>query len=264
MKLFWEAKTDDPNYRLTTDWGALDAYHASCRYESPEHQFVGLPVDTWTPDAAASPRNSAWFLCALGARRALTFLERQPEADGERLGVYGHSMGGKITVLTAAADWRATCAAHHNHQDTAAHEVATQLWMDQHLKRAFSFPRTPEADLDLNSGEGVPSFVVRPDTSRAVLSVDVYYTQQGEAAVTDRFWHHAVPTKQGDAWGAPVPVLSTARPLWFYADVLYSLETPVSGAGLGELPGGLGLPPCGLGARPAAAGEDDRVTHRER
>lgn len=58
VQLFWDGKTDDPNYRLTTDWGAL------------------------------------------AARRALTFLEQQPEVDPDRLGVYGHSMGGKLTVMT--------------------------------------------------------------------------------------------------------------------------------------------------------------------
>lgn len=298
VKLFWEGKTEDPNCRLTTDWGALDAYHAPCRYESPEHQFVGLPVDTWTLDPVASPRNSAWFLCALGTRRALTFLERQLEVDGKRLGVYGHSMGGKITVLAAAADrrvkaaapscggisdrknsnplfrstlgddvnlkhvtcpimflspandfhgriedlqsavteiesadWRATCGAHHNHQDTAAHEVATQLWMDHHLKGAFSVPRTPETELEMRGDDGAPSFAVTPDASRPILSVDVYYTQQGDGVSTDRFWHHAAPVNRGDTWVASVPVLSTAKPLWVYADVLYSLDTPVTGAG---------------------------------
>jgi len=32
VKLFWENKTDDPNFKLITDWGALDGYHAPSRY----------------------------------------------------------------------------------------------------------------------------------------------------------------------------------------------------------------------------------------
>lgn len=109
VKLFWDGKVDDPAYKLTTDWGALDGYHAPSRFG--KDAFVTLPVESWTIDAVPSPRNSSWFLAAMGARRALTFLERQQEVDGDRLGVYGHSMGGKLTVMTAAADDRVKAAA---------------------------------------------------------------------------------------------------------------------------------------------------------
>jgi pimeloyl-ACP methyl ester carboxylesterase len=37
----------------------------------------------------------------MAARRALTFLEQQPQVDPARLGVYGHSMGGKVAMLFA-------------------------------------------------------------------------------------------------------------------------------------------------------------------
>jgi hypothetical protein len=109
VALFWEGRTNDPSYRVTTDWGALDGYHAPCR--NPQNNFPSARPAAWTLDAVESPRNSPWFLCTLGARRALTFLERQPEVDAERLGVYGHSMGGKLTVMTAAADPRVKAAA---------------------------------------------------------------------------------------------------------------------------------------------------------
>ena len=32
VKLFWEDKTEDPRYKLTTDWGDVDGYHAPCRF----------------------------------------------------------------------------------------------------------------------------------------------------------------------------------------------------------------------------------------
>lgn len=108
VKLFWDGKTDDPKYRLTTDWGVLDGYHAPSR--NLGNQFPSLKPAAWTFDAVDSPRNSGWFLCAVAARRALTFLEEQPEVDKARLGVYGHSMGGKLTVLTAT-DARVKAAA---------------------------------------------------------------------------------------------------------------------------------------------------------
>jgi hypothetical protein len=46
----------------------------------------------------------------LAARRALTFLERQPEVDPNRLGVYGHSMGGRLTTQLTGIDRRVRVA----------------------------------------------------------------------------------------------------------------------------------------------------------
>ena len=304
VKLFWDGQTKDPRYRLTTDWGALDAYHAPCR--NPQNNFDRMAAAPWTLDAVESPRNNPWFLCALAARRALTFLEQQPEVDAKRLGVYGHSMGGKITVLTVAADsrvkaaapscggvsnrtpdkalyhatiddevnlkriscpimflspandfhgriddlqravteiasptWRVTCSAHHNHQDTAKYQVTGLLWFDQHLKGTFAFPQTPGGRLELETGNGVPTFAVTPDTTQQVLSVDVYYTQQGEAEserdsrenAIHRFWRHAAPTRTGKMWTAALPLLTTDKPLWVYANVVYPLDPAVTGAG---------------------------------
>ena len=81
----------------------------------------------------------------------------------------------------ASDDWRVTCSLNHNHQDTAEHEVATLLWMDQHLKGTFDVPQTPQSSLKLEADDGVPVLTVQPDTSKAVLAVDIFYTQQGQA-----------------------------------------------------------------------------------
>lgn len=303
VKLFWEGKTDDPNYRLTTDWGVVDGYHAPGR--NAGNQFPSGKPAAWTLDRGESPRNSGWFLCAVAARRALTFLEQQPEVDPDRLGVYGHSMGGKLTVMTsvdprvkaaapscggisdrynrsplfratvgddvslkqincpiiflspandshgrigdlpdsineiASKDWRVTCSPHHNHQDTAEYEVATLLWFDQHLKGSFEIPRTPATDLKLKASDGVPVFTVKPDAAKPVISVDVFYTLQGKAIerpedredTMSRFWHHAAATNNDGVWTAPLPISSTDKPLWVYANVRYTLDEPVSGVG---------------------------------
>lgn len=110
VKLFWEGKTEDPHYRLTTDWGGVDAYHAPCRYKGSNFT-TNPPASGHSIDPVASPRNSGWFLCTIGSRRALTFLERQAEVDPDRLGAYGHSMGGKLTVMLAGIDKRVKAAA---------------------------------------------------------------------------------------------------------------------------------------------------------
>ena len=249
VQLFWEGKTQDPAYRITTDWGALDAYHAPSRHGRDAFVSIRDGSEAWTYDAVESPRNNSWFLVTLGARRALTFLERQPEVDGDLLGVYGHSMGGKLTVATAGTDarikaaapscggisdrynpdplhgptvgdapalkqvrcptiflspandfhghinnlvestaalgdteWRVTCSAHLNHRDYPENEVATQLWFDQHLKQQFHWPTTPQTRLQLKTEDGIPTLTLRPDTSRRILGIEVYYTEEGEGA----------------------------------------------------------------------------------
>ncbi len=111
IHLFWDDKTSDPNYRVTTDWGEVDAYHAPCRYKGSDFIRNSPASSAYSLDPVESPRNSGWFLCTIGSRRALTFLEEQPEVDADRLGAYGHSMGGKLTVMLAGVDSRVKAAA---------------------------------------------------------------------------------------------------------------------------------------------------------
>lgn len=92
-----------------TDWGKLDATHPPQRNKA--NHFAGpLTPDEYTLDALESPRNSNWFLVLLVARRAITFLEQQPEVDATRIGAHGHSMGGKLTTNLAGIDRRIKAA----------------------------------------------------------------------------------------------------------------------------------------------------------
>ncbi len=92
-----------------TDWGRLDATHPPQRNKA-NHFVSELTPDEYTLDAVVSPRNSNWFLVLMAARRAITFLESQPEIDGSLIGVCGHSMGGKLTTNLAAIDKRVRVA----------------------------------------------------------------------------------------------------------------------------------------------------------
>jgi hypothetical protein len=93
-------KEGEPN----TDWGALDAT------QKHNAHYGTMKPDDKTLDAVESPRNNNWFLLVLAARRGLTFLEQQPEVDAQRLGVTGHSMGGKLTTDLAGIDARVKAA----------------------------------------------------------------------------------------------------------------------------------------------------------
>ena len=282
-QLFWEGKSDHPDYRKTTDWGDLQGFFYPRRYQDkrdPAHHL----------DAVDSPRNSSWFLWTIGARRAITFLERQPEVNGEKIGVYGHSMGGELTIAVAGSDprvkaaspscggityksrgkadeilssrrsqrriscpilflmasndfngrihdlpgaverlkskeWRVVSAPHRNHSAEPAHHASVTLWFDQFLKGEFSMPENPRTNLALKTEDGTPVFTVTPDTSGRILSVDVYYTQQDESNYTERlvamskYWRHAPARESNGTWTARLPVFSTDRQLWVYADI---------------------------------------------
>ena len=308
VKLFWEEKKNDPLYKLTTDWGALDAYHAPSRYG--KDAFPSIPVAEWTLDPVKSPRNNAWFLITLAGRRGLTFLEQQAEVDASRLGVYGHSMGGKLTVLISGADkrvkaaapscggisdryseddlhlatvsdppslkkiscptiflspsndfhgrindlktavneintkeWRVSCSPHHNHQDSAEFEVATQVWFDQYLKSKSKVPLTPEINLELQKNQ-FPRVIVTPDLDREIEQVEIYFTQQGilqkrggpkdnSTNTKHRFWKFVRPEKREkeNRWLADLPIFDTNRSLWVFANVRYRLGERISAAG---------------------------------
>ena len=96
-----DQKEGDPG----TDWGAMDATQSG-----HNSHYGSLKPDSKTLDSIVSPRNNNWFLIVMAARRALTFLQKQLVVDSDRLGVTGHSMGGKLTVMTAGIDPRVKAA----------------------------------------------------------------------------------------------------------------------------------------------------------
>ena len=96
------AQPGDP----TTDWGAIDATQTG-----HNSHYAALTPDDLTLDPFESPRNNNWFLIIIGAKRGISFLQQQPEVDGERIGAFGHSMGGFLTVMLAGADPRVKAGA---------------------------------------------------------------------------------------------------------------------------------------------------------
>ncbi len=283
----------DPN----TDWGAVDPTQNNVK------GYFSMPPGPTSIDAVESPRNNNWFLLTIGARRAITFLERQPEVDPERIGVWGHSMGGRLTGLVTGADERVkvaspsvggcgfvstdfpgirgsgrrfngnlglfqktlagqaylarvecpllflsatndfnapmdyvergmelvpakekrtTYSVHLNHRFTPETDVSRVLWFDSHLQDRLTFPESPAARLVLDGGDGVPVYEVRPDTSRAIERVAVYYGYDRDPR--NRFWASAHVERTGDVWRAACPVFDLDEPLFVLANVSYRLN----------------------------------------
>lgn len=93
----------DPDNNWGTDWGKTDPTQGPSFYAKAlrKHYKSDFTPDEYSIDPVVSPRNSNWFMLALAGRRALTFLEQQPEVDAGKLGFSGFSMGGTITSMVA-------------------------------------------------------------------------------------------------------------------------------------------------------------------
>ncbi len=99
----WLGRPMEKDILTNTDWGKVDPSQGPRFYEKALRKGWkrNLLPDEYTIDPVPSPRNANWFLLTVAGRRAITFLEQQPEVDPNRLGFTGYSMGGMITALTA-------------------------------------------------------------------------------------------------------------------------------------------------------------------
>lgn len=98
ISINWGAKVLEDANTPNTDWDGLAAGFIGDRDQ--KHHNDQMPGQN-TLFREPHLFNSSWSLIAIASRRALTFLEQQPQVDGSRLGLTGHSMGGRATVLTA-------------------------------------------------------------------------------------------------------------------------------------------------------------------
>lgn len=99
----WLGRPMESDIKTNTDWGKVDPTQGPRFYSKALRKGWkrNLQPDEFSIDPVPSPRNANWFLLAVAARRAITFLEQQPEVDASKIGFSGFSMGGMITALTA-------------------------------------------------------------------------------------------------------------------------------------------------------------------
>jgi dipeptidyl aminopeptidase/acylaminoacyl peptidase len=69
---------------------------------------AGYSVMTYATRSCANPpqRTTLGFVETADLQAALDFMSARPEVDPDRIGVFGHSMGGATAILTAADDTR--------------------------------------------------------------------------------------------------------------------------------------------------------------
>ncbi|MEO1857799.1 MAG: dienelactone hydrolase family protein [Rubritalea sp.] len=99
----WLGRPMENDVEVNTDWGKVDPSQGPRFYSKALRKGWkrSLQPDQYSIDPVVSPRNSNWFLLVTAAKRAITFLEQQPEVHADRIGMAGFSMGGMVTSLTA-------------------------------------------------------------------------------------------------------------------------------------------------------------------
>ena len=103
LDINWGGREIVEGIKKNTDWGKVDPSQGPQFYPGALRKGTKLNLlpDEHTIDPVVSPRNGNWFLLAFAGRRAITFLEQQPEVDPEKIGFTGYSMGGNITSYVA-------------------------------------------------------------------------------------------------------------------------------------------------------------------
>ena len=103
LDINWLGRPMEEGIELNTDWGKVDPTQGPRFYAKALRKGWkrNLQPDDYSIDPIVSPRNANWFLLTIAARRAITFLERQPEVAADKIGFSGYSMGGMVTALTA-------------------------------------------------------------------------------------------------------------------------------------------------------------------
>ena len=107
------------------------------------------------------------------------------------------------------------------------------LWFDHFLKGGPALPETPESELVLKTGDGVPMLRVTPEGERwPVARCEIYYSVDPDPRA--RFWRSAEVEREGDVFTAQLPLHTLDLPLFAFANVYHTLPQPES---LRHLPG---------------------------
>lgn len=98
ISINWGGKVLENEETPNTDWDGLAAGFIGDKDQTHHNDHMPGPHTLF---AEPHPFNSSWVLIQLAARRTITFLEQHPRVNADKIGLTGHSMGGRAAVFTA-------------------------------------------------------------------------------------------------------------------------------------------------------------------
>ena len=132
----------------------------------------------------------------------------------------------RTNALIPGQPLRYSWTPHFNHRLNPEVAVTMPLWLDHFLKGGPALPETPAATLDLKAADGIPRITVKPDGRWPAARCEIFYSVDPDPRA--RFWRSADVVRDGDAFTATLPLESTDRPLFTFANVYHTLPEPVS------------------------------------
>ena len=113
----------------------------------------------------------------------------------------------------------------HHQTDTVRHGL--YLWMDKWVKgRNVAWPANPTSEIKIGK-DGIPLFILNPDSPRDVESVEIYYALK-EPFNISRNWRNTKAARVKDTWTARMPIPDTEMYLLAYANVRYTSTIVIS------------------------------------
>jgi len=124
-----------------------------------------------------------------------------------------------LNALPDGTPW-ATAQQVRGHHDTNDVRHDKTIWMDKWVKgEEIVWPENPKSKITIGP-DGVPRFVLTPDSPEEVESVEIYYALK-EPYNTCRNWRNTESVEKGGVWTATMQVMDTQTYLYAYANVRY-------------------------------------------
>ncbi len=142
------------------------------------------------------------------------------------------------TLAQVPAEVRWAFTPRYRHHIAAEQGADLPLWMDAHLKHGEPFPKSPVAEVRLGT-DNVPLLIVKPDGSQSIRRVDLFYAVENRNP-KNRHWRSATGRRDQKAWIAELSISDPRRPLFAFANVLYTSGVCLSTNLVSVIPSELG------------------------
>ncbi len=124
-----------------------------------------------------------------------------------------------LNALPDGTPWATAQQVRGHHNTDEVRHIKT-IWMDKWVRgHDIAWPENPKSAVTIGP-DGVPRFVLTPDSPEEVESVEIYYALK-EPYNTCRNWRDTQSAGKGGVWTASMPVIDTETYLYAYANVRY-------------------------------------------